>query len=146
MSDQERQNIAVLVGRLDGKLDGVVETVSDIKGKVEEVSDYTYQIKSSLDGRITATNARMDDEKNARAKLESELVNTRRDFIETFNRHCADDERAFAGIHAKLDVIASEKSETRKTWSERLWAVSKFVGLIVGAWAAARLGVPTPTL
>lgn len=139
MSDDERQHIALLVGRLDGKLDGLAE-------KVGEVSDYTYAIKSSLDGRITDSHARMDAEKHARAELERRLVETREVFIENFDRHCADDAIAFSKVHQKLDTIVAEKSEARKTWSERIWAVSKFVGLIVGAWMAARLGVSVPTV
>lgn len=146
MSDDERQHIALLVGKLDGKLDGVVDSVADLRGEMGKVSDYTYAIKSSLDGRITDSHRRMDDEKAARAELERRLVETRELFIDNFKKHCAADDVAFGKVHEKLDVIAAEKSETRKTWSERIWAVSKFVGLIVGAWAAARLGVPVPTL
>ena len=146
MSDDERQHIALLVGKLDGKLDGVVDSVADVRDELGKVSDYTYAIKSALDGRITDSHRRMDDEKAARTELERKLVETREVFIKNFDRHCADDALAFGKVHAKLDEIVAEKSQNRKTWSERIWAVSKFVGLIVGAWAAARLGVPVPTL
>jgi DNA-binding ferritin-like protein len=139
MSDQERQNIALLVGRLDGKLDGLVE-------KVDNIDERQFRIDSKLNEGYKHYAERLDEEKAARQTIERELISTREDFTDAFKKHCDDDAKAFAGVHAKLDVIVAEKSEARKTWSERIWAVSKFVGLIVGAWAAARLGVNVPTL
>lgn len=139
MSDSERQQLALLVGEAIGKIDAVSD-------KVDEVRVYSYNIKSSIDGRIMDANRRIDDEKSSRILLERSVIDTRQRFIDAFEQHSKDDREAFKSINEKLDAINSARAESRRTWGNRAWSAAKFIGLILGAWLAGHLGVPLPTV
>lgn len=80
MSDGERQNLALLVGKLDGKLDGIVE-------KVDEVHRYAFRIDSKLNGEILARN-----------RIADEVTNAKSTFQQTLAAHAASDEALRADV------------------------------------------------
>lgn len=142
MSDQERQSIALLVGKLDGKLDGVIGKVDGIEKKMDSIDQRQFRIDSKLNEGYERYSERLDKEKDAREAIERDIKDAKRDFAAALNAHAESDRN----LSEKLDTLINVRAEERKTWLGRAWSVAKYVLLLAGAWLSAKLGVTPPSL